>query len=332
MAPFVLVVTSLEDVTADLVITALNDREVPVARVDPGDIGPGLAFDARIGAEAPVWGGRLRTTTREVELGEVAAVYYRRPTPYSARFAHLPAQQRDFATAEARHGLGGILHNLRGAQYVNHPAAVSRADFKPAQLQRFAKLGLTIPATLVTNDAEQARKFAAEHGRIIYKPFRGLPAGEDGCAGAIWAQRVDPDTFDESITVMPHLFQAEVPKTGDARVTVVGRQVFASRIEAPDGALDWRRGDWNKLIHTPIGLPAPIEATLHSYLSSFDLAFGCFDFALTGDEHLPSSWTAIECNPNGQWGWLPEAPAITEAFADILSGKEAVAHDHARRP
>ncbi|PNG97468.1 hypothetical protein SMF913_13493 [Streptomyces malaysiensis] len=30
-------------------------------------------------------------------------------------------------------------------------------------MQRFAKLGLTIPATLVTNDAEQARKFAAEH-------------------------------------------------------------------------------------------------------------------------------------------------------------------------
>ncbi|MFD4994827.1 hypothetical protein [Streptomyces buecherae] len=28
---------------------------------------------------------------------------------------------------------------------------------------------------------------------------------------------------------------------------------------------------------------------------------------------------AIECNPNGQWGWLPDAPAIAEAFADILS-------------
>lgn len=26
----------------------------------------------------------------------------------------------------------------------------------------------------------------------------------------------------------------------------------------------------------------------------------------------------IECNPNGQWGWLPDAAAITEAFADLL--------------
>lgn len=27
----------------------------------------------------------------------------------------------------------------------------------------------------------------------------------------------------------------------------------------------------------------------------------------------------LECNPNGQWGWLPDAGDITTAFADILS-------------
>lgn len=27
----------------------------------------------------------------------------------------------------------------------------------------------------------------------------------------------------------------------------------------------------------------------------------------------------IECNPNGQWGWLPDAEDITEAFADLLT-------------
>lgn len=117
MASLVLVVTSLEDVTADLVIEALNVREVPVARVDPADIGPEPVFGARIDAGTAAWSGRLRTASREVELGEVAAVYYRRPTPYTARFAHLPAQQRDFAAAEARHGLGGVLHSLTGARY-----------------------------------------------------------------------------------------------------------------------------------------------------------------------------------------------------------------------
>ncbi|MEU3278661.1 ATP-grasp ribosomal peptide maturase [Streptomyces antibioticus] len=318
-APLVLVITSLEDVTADRVIAALNEREVPVARVDPADIGQELVFGARIGAGAPAWSGRLRTASREVELGEVAAVYHRRPTPYVSRFAHLPVQQQDFAAAEARHGFGGVLNHLHGAMYVNHPSAVTAADFKPAQLQQAAQLGLTIPPTLVTNDVEQARKFAAAQDPVIYKPFRGLPRGEDGHTGAIWAQRVDPDTFDDSLTVTAHLFQAEIPKTGDVRVTVVGRRVFAQQIAAPDGALDWRRGDWDQLLHAPMAVPAPIEAALHSYLSAFGLVFGCFDFALTGDGDEAEDWVFIECNPNGQWGWLPDAGDITEAFADILS-------------
>ena len=37
MASTVLVVTALEDVTADRVVAALNEREVPVVRVDPAD-------------------------------------------------------------------------------------------------------------------------------------------------------------------------------------------------------------------------------------------------------------------------------------------------------
>ncbi|MFF1419229.1 ATP-grasp ribosomal peptide maturase [Streptomyces sp. NPDC058280] len=332
MASTVLVITALEDVTADWVIAALNEREVPVVRVDPADIGLALTFAARIEAGVSAWGGRLRTASREVELGEVAAVYYRRPTPYAARFEHLPPQQRDFAAAEARHGLGGILNDLHGALYVNHPAAVTRADFKPAQLQRFTELGLMIPPTLVTNDAKAARKFAAGHEHVVYKTFRGLPRDENGHTGAIWTQRVDPETFDDSLDVTAHLFQAEIPKTGDVRVTVVGRRVFAQRIAAPGGALDWRRGNWDDLVHAPITVPAPVEAALHSYLASFGLVFGCFDFALTGDGDAPEHWTAIECNSNGQWGWLPDAPAITEAFADILTRKEAAGHDDARRP
>ncbi|MEU6179564.1 ATP-grasp ribosomal peptide maturase [Streptomyces coeruleorubidus] len=335
MTSTVLVVTALEDFTADRVIGALNEREVPVVRVDPADIGPELAFGFRIGPDTPVWCGRLRTPSREVEVREVAAVYYRRPTPYTTRFQHLPRQLRDFTVAEARHGLGGVLNGLRGVLYVNHPHAVTRADFKPAQLQRFAELGLRVPPTLVTNDAEAAMKFAADHGRVVYKTFRGLPRSDDGHTGAIWTQRVEPDTFDDTLTMTAHMFQAEIPKSGDARITVVGRRIFAQRITGPGGALDWRRGDWDELVHAPIVVPAAIEAALYKYLDSLGLVFGCFDFALIGDGEDPEDWWAIECNPNGQWGWLPDAADIAEAFADILSievRKEATGHGVARRP
>lgn len=85
-------------------------------------------------------------------------------------------EQAVFVTTHPRRRrLGGILNDLVGARYVNHPAAVTRAEFKPAQLQAAGRLGFDIPPTLVTNDVEQARTFAAEHKPIIYKSFRGAP-------------------------------------------------------------------------------------------------------------------------------------------------------------
>ncbi len=169
----VLVVTAIVDVTADWVIAVLGERGVPVARIDPADIGAGLVFSATIGDGGREWGGRLRTPTRDIALEQIRAVYYRRPSPW--RFEHLGPQARDFATPEARHGLGGLLANLPAARYVNHPAAVSRADFKPAQLHVAARLGLPVPPTLITNDEEAARKFAAELARSCTRPSGACP-------------------------------------------------------------------------------------------------------------------------------------------------------------
>ncbi|MEV7005540.1 ATP-grasp ribosomal peptide maturase [Streptosporangium sp. NPDC051022] len=313
-----MVITSKEDVTANLVIEALNERRVPVTRVDPADVGPDLLFSAHLRENAAHWSGRLRTPSRDIALEHVRAVYYRRPSSW--RFEDLEPQARAFATAEARHGLNGLLLNLPNCRYVNHPTTIGMSEFKPAQLQVAAQAGFTVPTTLITNDLDAADTFAAGHTPMIYKSFRGVPSGPNNEAKAIWTQRVEPADLDESITVTAHLFQAEVPKHSDARVTVVGPRLFASQIISPDGALDWRRGDWDTLVHASIPVPSQVAEALRVYLDSFGLVFGCFDFALeeTDDANEPYRWTFVECNPNGQWGWLPDSDAIADAFADTL--------------
>lgn len=318
----VLVVTSLEDITADLVITALNQRGVPVVRVDPADIDPAtgtagggpVGFAARIGGGRDDWSGWLRTGSRGLELGAVRSVYHRRPSPW--RYGHLPAQAREFAAREARHGFGGLLAHLPVLQ-VNAPWATARAEYKPAQLQVAAALGFSVPATLITNDLQAARQFADEHGPVVYKTFRGLPPA-DGRAGAIWTQRIDPGELDESVAVTAHLFQAEVGKTADVRVTVIGRDpgsVFAWRIEAPGAPLDWRSGDWDELKYSPFKMPPQTQERMLAYLDHFGLVFGCFDFAVDPDEG--ELWF-IECNPTGQWGFLPDADRQADTFAAVL--------------
>ncbi|WP_241027559.1 hypothetical protein [Streptomyces verrucosisporus] len=85
----VLVCTESEDATADLVITELNRRRVPVIRFDPGrDFPTPVVLAARIGAGGAAraesgggWAGRLTFGKRTADLSAVRALYHRRPTP-----------------------------------------------------------------------------------------------------------------------------------------------------------------------------------------------------------------------------------------------------------
>lgn len=319
-----MVVTCQEDATADLVIGALNARDAMVTRVDPADIGEMLTFGAQIGAGTGRWTGRLRTPSRQIALEDVRAVYYRRPGTW--RFHHLDPQARAFAMAEARYGLKGLLTSLSDCLYVNHPARNEWAEHKPGQLQAACRVGLDVPDTLITNEREAVVWFGRDHDPMVYKSMRGVPYTPDGRVGAIWTQRVGPEEVDDTVALTAHLFQAEISKAGDARVTVVGPHMFASEITSPSGELDWRRGDWAALKHTPIQVPSPVASALRAYLDRFGLVFGCFDFALEEPESGTGErrWVFLECNPNGQWGWLPDAPAIAEAIADtLLKGQSA---------
>ncbi|MDH6575125.1 phenylacetate-coenzyme A ligase PaaK-like adenylate-forming protein [Kitasatospora sp. MAP5-34] len=69
----VLVATEADDVTADMVITELNRRNVPVVRFNPADIGAGLAVSARFGTCPAAVAGRVRTPSRVADLAQVRA-------------------------------------------------------------------------------------------------------------------------------------------------------------------------------------------------------------------------------------------------------------------
>ncbi|MFB6571073.1 ATP-grasp ribosomal peptide maturase [Streptomyces noursei] len=311
----VAVVTEVDDVTADMVITELNKRGVPIVRFDPSDIGDGLQMSARFGAStdsSATPAGTLRTLSRDTTLERVRAMYWRRPTwPH---FDHLDAPDARYAEAQVRHGLGGTLYALPNCRYVNHPLSNRTAEHKPLQLAAAQRLGLTVPPTLISNDLKAIREFIAEHDSVIFKALRWTPYRRaDGVGLTTWTEPVTADHVDERVTVTPHLFQAQVPKIADVRVVIVGPTVFAIRIDSD--LLDWR-ADYSALTYTPMDLPTGVERALLAHLDHFGLASGSFDLCITPDGDL--HW--LELNPNGQWGWLEDETGlpITQAFADLL--------------
>lgn len=306
----VLVCTECEDATADLVIAELNRRRVPVLRFDPGrDFPAAVVLAAHMGAAG--WGGRLTVGERTADLSAVRAVYHRRPGPYPTGSG---GQAARFAAQENRRGLGGVLGALPGCLYLSHPQAIARAEYKPAQLDAATGVGLTVPATLITNDPIEGKTFCAERP-AIYKPLHAGAYDVEGEPAGIWAAPVEAGEIDGAVSHSAHLFQARVPKVADVRVVVVGEQVFSARITAPPGVVDWR-AEYQSLAYEPVDCPDGIRGALVLFLAGFGLDFGAFDFAVTAD----GAWWFLECNPNGQWAWLEDAAGlpITQAIADLL--------------
>lgn len=299
----VLVLTNQLDPTADLVVNHLNTRDVPVFRCDAAEFPMELALSATL---ADGWAGRLDNGHRRLDLASVRAVYFRRPEEFRLPDGMSEAGQR-FAAAQSRAGFLGVVASLP-CLWINHPARDSDANYKPWQLRIAARLGLNPPRTIVTNDPEAARKFAADIGAPVITKSLGA---------AVDTVIVDPDEFDDSIRLCAHIFQERTEKAYEVRLTVVGRNFFAVEIHAGSDAarIDWRT-DYASLTYRPTTVPEVVRERVNAFMRQFGLTFGAFDFIVTPE----GDWRFLEVNPNGQWSWIEHETGlpISRSIAELL--------------
>ena len=131
----VLVLSGPDDSTADAVVAELIKLNAPTVRLNIGDFPRDMTMTARL--ENGGWSSELATAAHTVDLAETRSVYYRRPTRFT-----LPDGMSDTdsisASAEAQLRLGGVLAAL-DVLWVNHPAHIAFAEYKPVQLRVAAR-------------------------------------------------------------------------------------------------------------------------------------------------------------------------------------------------
>jgi ATP-grasp ribosomal peptide maturase len=311
----ILVLTSYSDRTADRVVAEIARRGEAVERLDTADFPRCITVNVVMENKSG-WNGWLQTERSRIQVGDIGAIYYRRPTNFLFP-DDVTGSDLVFAAAEARRGFGGLLFSLR-TRWVNHPARIADAEFKPAQLRVAAACGLTVPRTLLTSDPGEAKIFceAAEEG-VVYKPLSASNVVQGDEVQLVYTSRVSGVDLDHvGVSLTMNLLQDWVPKRYDVRVTVVGPRVFGVAISAgsPDAYVDWR-ADYDSLGYEPIEVPKPVSNGIWEYMKHFDLLYGAFDFAVTDND-----WFFLECNANGQFGWLEAETGlpITAAIADLL--------------
>ncbi|MGH3719138.1 MAG: ATP-grasp ribosomal peptide maturase [Pseudonocardiaceae bacterium] len=314
----VLILATERDISADRMVRALADRDVPVFRADLSWFPQQLSVDAEL--RDGRWTGRLATPYREVTLEGLRSAWYRNPSSFHFPAA-MSATERRHAQHEAKLGLGGVLGALP-IRWVNHPSRHADAGYKPRQLVAAARTGLRVPPTLVTNNPDTVRRFAARSGPdgVVTKMLGASAICEQGGRRVALTQRLTDTDLDDlrGIELTAHLVQRWAAKREEARVIVIGRHVFAVAIRARSHAsyVDWR-ADYSALSYEPIPLPADVEHGIRAVMRELGLIFGAFDFVITPE----AEWIFLEVNPGGQFGFLEDrtdAP-LTAILADLLA-------------
>jgi ATP-grasp ribosomal peptide maturase len=311
----VLILAEDIDATADQVVRALAERGVDVHRVNTAWFPTQLRLSARL--REGQWTGSLSTPTRVIDLESVTAVWYRTPRAYQFP-AELSPAERAHANLEAKYGLGGVLSSLP-VLWVNHPARLADAAYKPVQLVTAHRCGLLVPDTLITQDPHAVRGFADE-GATVTKILGSNTILEEGVRKVAFTRLLgDTDLADlRGIDTTTHLFQRWVPKAYEARMIVIGEHITAAAIHAAndESYVDWRTG-YDSSSYEVVEAPADVLAGIGKLMRALDLRYAALDFVITPSD----DWVLLEVNAGGQMGWIEDKTGVplTGQLADLLA-------------
>jgi hypothetical protein len=256
-----------------------------------------------------------------IDAARIDALWWRRPRALRAPRGLGPARA-EFAVRQTLDAVMGLVASLDpGAVLVNHPWRDDAAGQKTFQLAAAERVGLTIPATLVTSDPAAAQEFLRGQGRagVVHKALRSTPRD--------WrrTRRVDARGVAAlpGLEYAPVILQRRIPGV-DVRVTIVGEEVFAAQIDARrSSSPDDYRGFERQCRIVPCSLPAQEEQGLGALMRDLGLLYGAADLRRRAD----GRWFFLELNPGGQWDFIEERTGqpITAAVAALLAGSGRVA-------
>lgn len=327
----ILIITNKEDVHPSPVIALLTARGAPFFRLNTEAQLTDYRFDWHADARGCDFRIECPMNGLAVRGSEITAVWERRPELPEC----LPFESTAEIDRHNREEASGFLQFLR--YYLKDIPSIGSivydrvASSKMLQLQLAGQIGFAIPPTCFSNRKEEIVRFARGRSGLLLKPIENPSIWDEanGREYVFYARRVDTRTLadlpDAAFSQTVSFVQEYIDKAFELRVTVVGQQVFACKIDSQrqsddTGKTDWRQGYDHGLKQDPFELPTEIAEKCLVYLERMHLNFGCFDLIVT-----PSGeYVFLECNPNGQWLWVEMAVGlpIAEAIADFLTRKK----------
>jgi hypothetical protein len=307
----ILIVTHSKDLSADLVIRHLHADRQDYVRLDTDLLGTPVCFFG-FSSES-----ELTIASRRVRTSDVSAVWVRRfALPKSLSL--IAPEHVDFARRELAMVTDGFLEAIPPDLQINHSCVDRISANRLLQARRARQAGFAVPETLVTQDAAIAREFLSRHPRAVTKAisYGRTSSSVEGESFAHTSEvPADPDLT--GLEYCPSLFQENIAKRFDWRITLVGDRVFSARMKFETGdAADWRLESRALTAFETAAVPKDVTDRLHALSAQSGLVYGAHDLI----ETATGEFVFIETNPAGQWGWLEMTIGlpIGRAIADEL--------------
>lgn len=238
---------------------------------------------------------------------QIAAGWYRKVGNFAIQGAEQDVAKQLYINNEVRYLHDTIWPLLPEDLWLNAPDNIAHADRRLFQLMVARQVGFTIPQTIVSNDWDTiGSKLLAHQPEFVVKMMRGIIAENNQFKG-LYTTVIDKQIFDslkQYTQPFPGMYQPYLQKEREWRITVVGDEVFSAAIYTdPEAKNDWRKYQLTTSVR--FAKEIPVEGTEEKcidYINRMGLRFGAFDFVETPDGNM----VFLECNPNGQYGWLED--------------------------
>lgn len=318
----ILILSNKWDISVDYVVKILNEKKIPYFRLNTEDL-----IKKECTFTIPNTSYKISTQEKTYDLRDTTSILLRRPgKPFEfSEKENQPLESiKNFAT-DQWHSFLTCLQSFENILWVNNPQENTFAESKMNQLIIAEKIGLKIPDTCITTSKTELNNFWNQHnGKIIAKALYAPLIKEDSEEFFIFSNKLQDisDVSDEELSLAPTIFQEELTKKIDYRLTIVGNDSFCVKITFPkeSDTLDWRTVK-EGISYELTDLPSDIIKKCHKLVKELGLVFGAIDIVESNNEFY-----FLEINPNGEWGWLQKNAnlPIAEALVDYLSGEKIV--------
>jgi glutathione synthase/RimK-type ligase-like ATP-grasp enzyme len=235
----------------------------------------------------------IKAKNQSFSIVDLSCIWWRRISRFRIDYSVSDPKVRNFCVAECDTLFKGAMMAM-DVPIINNPLLEAQASYKPFQLAAAKKLGLDLPRTLMSNNADLIRDFVDSlHTQCVYKPF----------TAPFWTitetrSFTDQDTAElDKVRHAPVIVQEKIQRGTDVRITIFGNSVFAAEVETriKEAETDWRLDRTAQWIEHK--LPDTLAHRLVALVTALGLNYGCIDMRRDPD----GNYKFFEINPSGQF-------------------------------